>query len=150
MTGPSDDAVFDHFLDVKIDRDNIDHYRGLMTGRLLVNRCGDCGRWIYPHRPMCPACLSWNVAATEVSGRGRLYMYTVIHQSRDPDNPLLEPVPTAAIDLAEQPGLRYLARVVGCPVEALRHDMPVELTWIEQGGRRWPAFMPAGEGDARG
>lgn len=139
---PADAEVFAHFHDVWIDRDNIAHYRGLMEGQLLINRCGDCGHWIYPHRPLCPQCLSWNIAATKVSGRGRLYMHTLVHQSRDPDNRLAEPMQVAAIELEEQPGLRYLSRVVNCPAEALRHDMPVILTWIEEKGRRWPAFEP--------
>ncbi|MEE4451422.1 Zn-ribbon domain-containing OB-fold protein [Novosphingobium resinovorum] len=137
-----DDAVFAHFHDVHIDRDNIAHYRGLMRSRLLINRCSDCGHWIYPHRPLCPECLSMNAVPTEVSGLGRLYMWTLIHQSRDPDKPLAEPILAAAIELVEQPGLRYLSRVVGCPPEALRHDMPVSLTWIEEAGRRWPVFVP--------
>jgi uncharacterized OB-fold protein len=69
-------------------------------------------------------------------------MYTLIMQSRDPDNPMLEPMPVAAIELEEQPGLRYLSRVLNCPPEALSHDMPVKLTWFEEGGRLWPAFEP--------
>ena len=141
----SDEEVFAHFHDVHIDHDNIAHYRGLMAGRLLINHCRDCGRWIYPHRPMCPACLSWDVAPDEVSGRGRLYMYTLLEQSRDPDAPLLRPMQVAAIELCEQPGLRYLSQVIDCPEAALRHDMPVVLTWISRGGRRWPAFRPADE-----
>jgi uncharacterized OB-fold protein len=140
---PSDHEVFDHFPDVWIDRDNIAHYRGLMAGKLLINRCSDCGWWIYPHRPMCPKCLSWRIEATPVSGKGRLYMYTLLYQSRDPDKPLLEPMQTAAIELDEQPGLRYLSRVINCPELALAHDMPVVLTWLEEGGRKWPAFEPA-------
>jgi uncharacterized OB-fold protein len=145
VSNPSDDDVFDHFHDVRIDRDNIEHYRALMTGRLMLNRCGDCGFWIYPHRPMCPQCHSWNVAMTEVSGRGRLYMYTLLQQSRDPDKPLSEAMQVAAIELAEQPGLRYLSQVVGCSEAALRHDMPVELTWVDHSGRSWPAFRPLAE-----
>ncbi len=151
----SEQAVFDHFHDVRIDRDNIAHYRGLMAGELRINQCGDCGWWIYPHRPMCPQCLSWNVAATQVSGAGHLHMWTVIHQSRDPDNPLVEPIVTAAVELAEQPGLRYLSRIIGQPLQALRHDMPLTLAWITEGGRQWPAFEPdsgrdAYKGTARG
>ena len=141
---PADDDVFAHFHDVLIDRDNIAHYRALMQGRLVINRCRDCGHWIYPHRPLCPQCLSWAVEPAEVSGKGTLYMNTVIYQSRDPDNPLFEPVVVAAVELAEQKGLRYLSRIVNCPPEALAHDMPLRLTWIEQDdGRRWPAFEPA-------
>lgn len=145
---PGDDEVFAHFHDVQIDRDNIEHYRALMNGRMLLNRCDDCGWWIYPHRPMCPSCLSWNVTPSEISGRGRLYMYTFLYQSRDPDKPLTEPLQLAAIELDEQPGLRYLSQVVNCPLPALRHDMPVKLTWIDVAGRRWPAFEPAAEGGA--
>jgi uncharacterized protein len=141
---PTDDEVFAHFHDVKIDRDNIAHYRGLMAKKLLMNRCDDCGNWIYPHRPICPECLSWNVTPTQLSGKGRLYMYTLIMQSRDPGNPLLEPIQAAAIELSEQPGLRYLSRMVNCPAERLMHDMPVELTWIEEKGRFWPGFQPVG------
>jgi uncharacterized OB-fold protein len=140
---PSDEEVFAHFHDVKIDHDNIAHYRGLMAKRLLINRCDDCSTWIYPHRPMCPDCLSWNVTPTQVSGAGRLYMYTFLMQSRDPDKPLTEPMQVAAIELAEQAGLRYLSRVVNCPAEELAHDMNVKLTWIEEQGRAWPAFEPA-------
>jgi uncharacterized OB-fold protein len=142
-TAPSDEEVFAHFHDVKIDHDNIAHYRGLMAKKLLINRCDDCGTWIYPHRPMCPKCLSWNVMPTPVSGTGRLYMYTFLMQSRDPDKPLLEPMQVAAIELAEQPGLRYLSRVVNCPADELTHDMPVKLIWIEEQGRAWPAFEPS-------
>jgi uncharacterized protein len=140
----SDEDIFVHFHDVKIDRDNIAHYRGLLAGKLLINRCTDCGHWIYPHRPLCPKCLSWNVAPTQVSGRGKLHMWTLLHHSRDPNRPLTEPLQTAAIELVEQPGLRYLSQVVNCPVETLKHDMPVRLTWIEDRGRRWPAFEPTG------
>ena len=142
----TDDQVFAHFHDVRIDRDNMAHYRGLMAQRLLINRCSACGYWIYPHRPMCPACLSWDVTATEVSGRGKLYMYTMLQQPRDPDEPVLAPLQIAAIELAEQPGLRYLSQVVDCPAERLRHDMPVELTWVRSGERTWPAFRPADGG----
>jgi uncharacterized OB-fold protein len=140
----SDQAVFDLFPEVMIDRDNIEHYRALAQGRLLINRCEECGYWIYPHRPLCPRCLSWRVTPTEVSGRGRIFTYTLLHQLRDPDALVVEPVVEAAVELAEQPGLRYLARIVGCPRDQLALDMPVELAWIEERGRPAPVFAPAG------
>jgi hypothetical protein len=143
MTSADEEAVFAHYPDVHVDRDNITHYRGLMQQRLLINRRQDCGTWVYPHRPLCPKCLTWNVVPTQVSGRGKLHMWTLIHQSRNPNQPIDEPILAAAIELAEQPGLRYLSRVVGCVPGRLRHDMPLQLTWIEETGRIWPAFAPA-------
>ena len=142
-TVPSDDEVFAAFPGVQIDRDNVAHYRGLLQGRLLINRCAGCGWWIYPHRPLCPQCLSWQVTPQPVSGRGTVFMYTLIHQERDPEGQPRAPVIAAAVELAEQRGLRYLARIVHCPPERLALDMAVSLCWIDDGGRRMPAFEPA-------
>ncbi len=145
MTDVTDEEVFAAFAGVPIDRDNVEHYRGLLARRLLVNRCDACGHWIYPHRPMCPECLSSDVTPTEVSGEGFVFMFTLIHQERDPSEAhLAEPVVVAAVELAEQRGLRYLAQVVHSPVDAIAHDMPVRLVWAERDGYPAPAFEPAG------
>ena len=148
----TDREVFEHFPDVMINRDNIAHYRALLEKRLLINRCDDCGYWIYPHRPLCPECWSWNVTPTEVSGRGRVFTFTLLHQLRDPDSVLREPACAAAVELVERPGLRYLARIVGCPLDQIALDMPVTLTWVEDKGLPAPAFAPASAeaGGARG
>lgn len=138
-----DSAVFERYPDIQLTHDNIEHYRALAEQRLVINRCGSCRTWIYPHRPLCPKCLSWDVRPEEISGFGRVHMFTLIMQLRDPSAMIMEPVPTAAVELAEQTGLRYLARVVNCDPRAIVHDMPVRLTWIEVDGRTWPAFEPA-------
>jgi uncharacterized OB-fold protein len=138
----SDHAVFAAFPAVLIDHDSIAHYRGLLAGKLLINRCSACGYWIYPHRPLCPQCLSWEVLPTQVSGHGKIFMFTLIHQERDRRGRLQQPIAAAAVELAEQSGLRYLARIVNCPAAQISLDMPVQLTWQERGGRKLPAFEP--------
>jgi uncharacterized OB-fold protein len=146
--GPIDDfTVFELYPDVQITHDNVEHYRALAEKRLVINRCGDCGYWIYPHRPLCPECWSWNVKPEEISGFGTVFMFTLLYQLRDPKSMIHEPVNVAAVELAEQKGLRYLARIVHCEPHDIVHDMPVRLTWIEQGNLEWPAFEPiAGPG----
>lgn len=141
----TDDEVFERFPDVLITYDNIEHYRGLLQQKLLINRCDECGYWIYPHRPLCPQCWSWSVTPSEVSGRGRIHLFAQIRQPRanDTAGQRQGAVVLVAVELAERTGLRYLSTVDGVAFEDLRHDMPVELTWIEQGGRRVPAFRPA-------
>lgn len=139
----SDEDVFAAFPGAHIDYDNIAHYRGLLAGQLLINRCSECGYWVYPHRPLCPQCLSWDVKPTPISGAGKVFMFTLIYQERDPNEHLRQPVVVAAIELAEQRGLRYLARVVNCPVNEIKLDMPVRLTWMERDGQKTPVFEPA-------
>ncbi len=76
-------------------------------------------------------------------------MFTLIHQERDPGAKLREPIVAAAVELAEQKGLRYLARIVNCPSIGVSFDMPVRLTWIEREGHvSMPAFEPAPSRDA--
>ena len=147
--GPIDDyTVFELYPDIQLTHDNIEHYRALAERRLVINRCGDCGWWIYPHRPMCPECWSWNVKPEEISGLGSVFMFTLLYQLRDPTSMIHEPVAVAAVELAEQKGLRYLARIVNCPPQDITHDMPVRLTWIELGNLEWPAFEPVPDGGA--
>jgi len=140
---PEDLAVFDAYPDEMIDHDNIDHYRGLAVRKLMIRHCAVCGYWIYPHRPVCPECLSWNVPFEQVSGRGTVFMETRLHQLRDPSAKEFAPLVAAAIELEERPGLRYLARVVNCDPDEIVLDMPVKLAWIEEDGITWPVFEPA-------
>lgn len=138
-----DAEVLARFPHVLIDQDNIEHYRGLLERRLLINRCQICGYWVYPHRPMCPKCWSDNVAATQVCGEGAVYMFTLLHQGRTiPGVDYSTPHPIAAIELQEQKGLRYLATIINCPNEAISIGMTVRLAWLERSGAPSPAFVP--------
>lgn len=145
--GPIDDfTVFELYPDIQLTRDNVEHYRALADRRLVINRCRDCGYWIYPHRPLCPECWSWNVRPGEIDGNGTIFMFTLLHQLRDPQSMIHEPVNVAAVELSEQKGLRYLARIINCPPDAIMHGMPVRLTWIAIGDLEWPAFEPVAGG----
>lgn len=149
--GPVDDfRVFELYPDIQITHDNVEHYRALAQRRLVINRCRNCERWIYPHRPMCPECWSWDVAPQEISGFGRVFMFTLLYQLRDPTSMISGPVNVAAVELIEQKGLRYLARIVNCAAEEIEHDMPVRLTWIEMGELEWPAFEPVANAGGQG
>jgi uncharacterized OB-fold protein len=136
--------LLDRFPGYLIDYDNEPHYRAMLEKKLALPRCDECGRWIYPIAPMCPNCWSTSTTFTEVSGKGRVYLFTLLHQGA----PIAGvdfaqgPHPIAGIELDEQPGLRYLAPVVNCPVEDIRCDMPVELVWIDRAGMPAPAFQP--------
>ena len=141
----SDAQVFDAFPGVLIDYDNIEHYRGLLSRRLLINRCQDCGYWIYPHYPMCSRCWSTDVVPTDVSGKAIVHFYTLLHQPTlggVPGIDYAEPYPDVAYELPEREGLRYSARLVNCATRDLHVGMPVELTWIEVDGVPAPAFQP--------
>jgi uncharacterized OB-fold protein len=99
-----------------------EYWAAARQGRLLVQRCGDCGHHqLYP-RTHCLACrgpVSW----VEASGRGTVYSFTVIRQNYS--RPFRDWIPyvVALVDLAEGP--RLMSNVVGCEPEEVHVGMPV-------------------------
>lgn len=48
--------------------------------RLVLQRCTACGYFNHPPRLACDACQSQQLDFAPVSGRGRIYSFTVMHQ----------------------------------------------------------------------
>ena len=110
------------------------------AGRLVAQRCAECGRFRHPPRPMCPECRSLAVEVVELSGRGEVYSYAVLHH---PPNPLFEyPVVIVLVDLEE--GIRLLSNVTGVAPGDLRIGMPVEVHFAPTADdMAVPQFRPA-------
>lgn len=94
---------------------------------LLIPRCKICSKYFWYPREECPYCLrqgwDWHVA----TGKGRLYTYTVVRQ---PQNPAFnEDVPYIYAIVQLDEGVRMISNVVGCPVEELKVDMPLEVVF---------------------
>jgi uncharacterized OB-fold protein len=110
-------------------------------GRLVAQRCGECGVLRHPPRPMCPHCRSLQIDVVELSGRGTLYSYAVLHHPRSPafDYPLL----TALVDLDE--GIRVVSNLVDVEAGDVRIGMPLEVTFTPTAGAaQVPVFRPLG------
>jgi uncharacterized OB-fold protein len=143
MAEISDADVLERYPSLWVDRDTVDLFRGFLEHRLLINKCAECSNWYQPPWPVCPRCQSEDVTATEVSGKGTVFTFTILHTggSRGVDYAAGHPV--AVVELAEQKGLRISATIVDCAKEDIQIGMPVELTWIERNGDPIPAFRPA-------
>jgi uncharacterized protein len=129
-----------------VDRDSAPHYRGRLRRQLLINRCADCGTWHAPPKPVCPSCLSENVVATPVSGRGTIFLAIFLHQGPAAEGvDYSTPYPVVTVDLDEQPGVRFSSTVVGANNEEIQIGRRVELDWIMRGATPLPVFRLAGE-----
>ena len=73
------------------------------------------------------ACASAEVQWVRASGRGTIYSFTVTHQNQAPGFRERLPYVLAVVQLEE--GLRLMTNVVGCPVDAVRIGIPVEVAW---------------------
>lgn len=125
----------------QINDDNRDFWTAGRDRELRIVRCNDCGYYIHPPSPRCPRCLSENVEPSPVSGRGRVYTYTVNRRAWSPG--LEVPYVIAIVQLDEQPDLRLMANIVGGSVDDVAIDMPVQVEFREQGEAFVPVFRPA-------
>jgi uncharacterized OB-fold protein len=130
---------------VHVEHHDAPHHRGWFDRRLLINRCGACGTWHHPPRPMCPACWSWDVEPTPVSGSGTVHLAMLLHQG--PPAPDVDyskgPHPVVTVDLDDAPGVRYTSTVVGVDPSEVVIGLAVELDWIERHGAPFPVFRRA-------
>jgi uncharacterized OB-fold protein len=100
-----------------------EYWKAAHDGRLVVQRCDDCGHHqLYP-RAMCLACggpVSWE----EASGSGTVYSFTVIRQNYS--RPFRDWIPyvVALVDLDEGP--RVMSNIVGCDPEDVQVGMAVK------------------------
>jgi uncharacterized OB-fold protein len=70
-------------------------------------------------------------------------MFTVVHQTMGlAKSDAADALALVAVELTEQPGLRYLSTVVGCAPEDVFIGMPVKLVWTKRDGSSFPAFAP--------
>ncbi len=88
---------------------------------------------------MCPACHSLAIDVVELSGRGTLYSYSLLHH---PQHPAFDyPVLAALVDLDE--GVRLVSNLTGVAPPDIRIGMALEVDFEAcEGGAVVPVFRP--------
>jgi uncharacterized protein len=125
----------------RIGDENESFWTGGRDGYLEITRCADCGYYVHPPAPRCGRCYGERVSPTPVSGRGRVYTYTINEHAWMPE--LEVPYVVAVVELEEQAGLRVLTNVVGCSPYDVTIDMPVHVEFVERGAAFVPVFRPS-------
>lgn len=95
----------------------------LREERVALQRCDDCGRWVFYPRSRCPGCLSDRLTWTTVDGLGTVYTFTVAEQATAP--PFADEVPQrlAIVELTE--GVRVSTTLVDVDAVEIRVGTPV-------------------------
>ena len=122
-----------------LDDGNREFWTGGATGELRLPYCTSCSRWIFPPVLQCPGC-SARAAYAPVSGKGRVFTYTVNHHRFNPEVPV--PYVIAIVELVEQEGLRFTTNIINCSVESVDIDLPVRVIFEQQGDVFIPLFEP--------
>ena len=99
----------------------------LRRHELLVQECTACGRLRFVPSELCPVCYSPGATWRRVSGRGRVYTYTVVHRAPTAAYQAEAPYALAYVELDEGP--RMPARLVDVDPAAVEVGMAVEVVF---------------------
>jgi len=113
-----------------ISETNKPFWDGCREHKLMAQRCTSCQEWRYPVADVCPNCLSSGFEWRELSGRGELLSYIVIHRGYHPYWALRVPYNVAFIELDE--GLRMFSNIIGTPNEALEVGQRVAVAFEQR------------------
>jgi uncharacterized OB-fold protein len=102
--------------------------------RLLVQRCATCGYYNHPPRHVCDACLSQELRFEAVSGRGRIYTFTVMHQRDVSGFESEAPFINIVVELEEQPMLLMVSNLPILERDRVRIGVPVMIDFEDRGG----------------
>jgi len=124
----------------RVTPQNQHFWRGGAEGELRFLRCGPCGSYVHPPAPVCGNCLSKDLAPAAVSGRATVATFTLNHQPWVPsaDHPYV----IAIVEIEEQPDVRLMTNIVGCPPEAVHIGMAVAVEFEEHEDVWIPVFAP--------
>ena len=106
--------------------------------RLVMQRCDDCGEYMFPPRPICPNCWGSTLTWSDLSGRATVETFS-IEMRPSPGLDLEAPYVVAMVRTEEGPAM--LTNIDADP-EEVTIDMEVEVDFREFLDGLVPIFRP--------
>jgi uncharacterized OB-fold protein len=101
---------------------NAEFYAWAARGELRLQRCTACKTWRHPPRHRCATCGALESTWEPVSGRGRVFSWTITHRQLDP----AFDVPYAVVVVELDEGPRLVGNLQGLDPSALALDRRVQ------------------------
>lgn len=121
----------------RIGPDSAPFWEGCKAHELRLPFCVACGKAHWPAAPICPQCLSTDIAWCKTSGRGRIMTWTLVHKAWFASFAAEIPYNVVQVELEEGPRLtanlvhaRPADLAIGRSVEAMFDDIDAELTML--------------------
>jgi uncharacterized OB-fold protein len=112
------------------------YFDAAAEGKLLVKKCGDCGKHHHYPRAICPHCFSSKVDWTEAKGSGTVYSFSVTRRAG--------PVPYCIAYVKLDEGPTMMTNIVDCDLDSVKIGQKVKVTFKKTvAGVSLPMFTPA-------
>ena len=110
------------------DNAALHYWQSAADGKLVLQRCVDCGQFQFYPRALCAAC-GGETEWVDASGRGTLYTFTIIRQNRSEAFVRLSPYAVGIVELDE--GVRMMSNIVGCELDQIEVGMALEVLLLK-------------------
>jgi uncharacterized protein len=122
-------AEYTKFLPEGIPPLQMPFWESLKARAVQVQRCDNCGKYLYIPKDLCNNCYSEQLTWTPINGHGEIYTYTVVR--RAPTPAYAEDAPYTLVHVTMDEGFRMIAKLNGVAPEDVRIGMPVRITYEE-------------------
>ena len=113
-------------------------YKFLNQQKLMAGKCLKCGKIHLPPRPLCDNCYSTEFQWVEISGKGKLVTYSIIHVA-PPQFQSLTPYTVGIIEL--EGGLKIPGMIQNLKQEQLKIGMPLTVDFGTcSTSQQWPQW----------
>ncbi|MCJ7762579.1 Zn-ribbon domain-containing OB-fold protein [Candidatus Bathyarchaeota archaeon] len=114
-------------------------YKFLQQRKLMAGKCLKCGKIHLPPRPLCDNCYSTEFQWVEISGKGKLLTYSIIHVA-PPQFQSLTPYTVGIIEL--DGGLKIPGMIQNLKQEQLKIGMPLTVDFGTcSTTQQWPQWQ---------
>jgi uncharacterized OB-fold protein len=105
------------------------YWESLKAHAMKIQKDNDTGKFFFYPRGLSPFSLSGNISWEPVSGKGKVYAFTIVHLNRAPGFADELPYVVALIELDE--GVRLMSNLIDVPADPaqVKIGMPVELVY---------------------
>jgi uncharacterized OB-fold protein len=108
----------------RIDGPNRPFWEGARAGRLMLQRCLDCGVWRFPAARCCPSCRGGRADWQNASGRATLESFCLFHKPYF--DGFAGELPYNVIQVRLEEGVRLFSNLVGLPNDRIAIGMRLE------------------------
>ena len=114
-------------------------YKFMAEDKLMAGKCKKCGKIHLPPRPLCDNCFSQEFTWTQVSGKGKLLTYTIIHVA-PPQFQALAPYTVGIVQLEN--GLKLPGMISSVEENNLKIGMDLAIDFKAcNTGQAWPQWQ---------
>ncbi len=113
----------------KINKVDEAYWQGAAAGKLLLQKCKDCGKLQFFPRIVCVDCFSGNLEWIPASGGGKVHSFSWVRVPRNPA--FKEDVPICYINVILDEGVIMESRLVGTGIENVKLGDKVKVAFQE-------------------